>query len=201
MGQRMDPEIRTADRRDARTVADVLRLAFVADPFNRWLFPDPSTFQRWFPEFVWRYSGEAFEQETADCTADGRGAALWLEPGIRPDLTGVSDLLESTISRTQREELWRVAERLFEATPAQPYWHLTFIGVDPACQDAGAGTALLEHGLERCDEDERVAYLESSNPRNLSLFVRHGFDLVDVIHTDDGPSVYAMAREPTGDLR
>lgn len=201
MGQRIDPEISSVDYHEARSVTDVLALAFSEDPFVRWLFPSASGFQRWFSEFVLRYSGESFENNTADRTADETGAALWLEPGIRPDLTRVGDLFESTVSEAKRDELWRISEALMDATPVEPYWHLTFIGVDPAFQRAGTGTALLEHGLARCDVADRVAYLETSNPRNLSLFTRHGFQLIDVIQTGSGPSLYAMAREPGGDLR
>lgn len=201
MGQRSDPEIRSADQRDARSVADVLRLAFSDDPFLRWLFPTASEFAHWFPEFLWRYSAESFEQGTADVTSATTGAALWLEPGTRPPITELSELLESTVDRAKREELWRLAEQLMDVTPVQPYWHLTFIGVDPAYQQAGTGTALLQHGLERVDAAERVAYLETSNPRTLSLFNRHGFQLVDVIRTETCPSIYAMAREPTGGMR
>lgn len=200
MDQGMDQEICPAEQRHARSVVDVLQLAFSADPFTRWLFPDASTFNRWFPEFVWRYSGDAFVQGTADRTPEDTGAALWLEPGTRPDLTGMSDLLEGTVKAPVRDELWRIAERLTETTPARPYWHLTFIGVDPAVQDEGVGSALLEHGLARCDDAGRVAYLETAHPGTVSLFASHGFQLIDVINTD-GPSLYAMAREPHGDMR
>lgn len=201
MAQRGDYDVRTADWGRATSVVDVLSLSFSVDPFVRWLFPDQSAFIRWFPEFVWRYSGAAFEHGTADCTAEGEAAALWLEPGIRPDLTSISDFIDATISESKRAELWRVAEALMEATPVEPYWHLTLIGVDPIHQGRGAADSLLEHGLARCDADGRVAYLETSSPQTLSLFTRHGFELVDIIRMDTGPSIYALGREPPRGLR
>jgi GNAT superfamily N-acetyltransferase len=48
------------------------------------------------------------------------------------------------------------------------------IGVDPARQGAGYGTELMKHSLQRCDADRKLAYLESSNPRNVPFYERLG---------------------------
>ena len=40
------------------------------------------------------------------------------------------------------------------------------------------------------------AYLESSNPRNISLYLRHGFVDTGEITAADGPSLIPMWREP-----
>ena len=39
------------------------------------------------------------------------------------------------------------------------------------------GARLLEHVLGNCDDTRLRAHLESSNPRNISLYERHGFEI------------------------
>ena len=41
-----------------------------------------------------------------------------------------------------------------------------------------------------------LAYLESSNPENISLYVRHGFEILGTIHGDTMPPLIPMLRKP-----
>jgi ribosomal protein S18 acetylase RimI-like enzyme len=70
------------------------------------------------------------------------------------------------------------------------------IGTDPACQGMGLGSALLRHSLAMCDRDQLPAYLESSNPRNISLYERHGFVRTGIIQYGSSPEMTAMLRRP-----
>ena len=65
--------------------------------------------------------------------------------------------------------------------PTEPHWYLPMIAMDPALQSRGYGSALLRAALARCDEDGLPAYLESSNPRNISIYRRHGFEATGTI--------------------
>ena len=51
--------------------------------------------------------------------------------------------------------------------PSEPHWYLPLIGVDPALHGKGYGSALMEYALIQCDRDQKVAYLESSNPKKI----------------------------------
>ena len=73
---------------------------------------------------------------------------------------------------------------------------MPLIGVDPSDQARGYGSMLMKHALERCDGEEKLAYLESSNPRGLSLYLRHGFELIGTIQIADSPPVFPMLRKP-----
>ena len=53
----------------------------------------------------------------------------------------------------------------------------------------------MRHALRRCDDDGLIAYLESSNPRNLSLYERHGFEIMGQIQAGTSPTLYPMVRE------
>jgi len=46
-----------------------------------------------------------------------------------------------------------------------------------------------------CDEEGLPAYLESSNPRNISLYRRFGFEAVGEIRVGNIPALVPMLRE------
>ena len=80
--------------------------------------------------------------------------------------------------------------------PAEPLWYLPLIGVDPAHQNHGVGGALLRHALERVDREKHLAYLESSNPANIPLYERHGFEVIGTIQVGDAPPLTPIIRQP-----
>ena len=80
--------------------------------------------------------------------------------------------------------------------PREPHWYLPFIGVDPSQQGKGYGSALMKHTLDACDRDHAAAYLESSNPKNVPLYERHGFELLGTIQAGTSPPIFPMLRKP-----
>ena len=50
--------------------------------------------------------------------------------------------------------------------------------------------------LNRIDRGGFPAYLESSNERNLDLYVRHGFRVTGEVAIPRGPTIWPMWREP-----
>jgi ribosomal protein S18 acetylase RimI-like enzyme len=81
------------------------------------------------------------------------------------------------------------------AHPAEPHWYLAVLGVRPDRQGHGIGGALLEAGLARADADGLPCYLESSNPRNVGLYERHGFEITAEHWLPDGPVFTYMWRK------
>ena len=43
-----------------------------------------------------------------------------------------------------------------------------------------------------------MAYLESSNPKNVPLYERHGFEVMGFVQPGDFPGIYPMLRQPRG---
>ena len=122
------------------------------------------------------------------------GAALWLPPGVHPDEGALGELMKSTASAAAREEGPAIFELMRRYHPAEPHWYLPLIGVDPAHKGKGHGDALMRYALERCDRDQVPAYLESTNPRNISLYQRHGFKAVGTIQAGSSPTLVPMLR-------
>jgi ribosomal protein S18 acetylase RimI-like enzyme len=76
------------------------------------------------------------------------------------------------------------------ARPAESVWYLAQLGA--ATPGQGVGSALLEHRLAGIAGS---AYLESSNQRNVPLYQRFGFDVVQEISLPQGgPTVWTMLR-------
>ena len=90
--------------------------------------------------------------------------------------------------------MMQVFEQMGAYHPHEPCWFLPLIGVDPARQGQGYGSALLRHALEQCDRDNVPAYLESSNPRNVPLYERHGFQALGSIQFGSSPTLVPMLR-------
>lgn len=181
---------------DEDTIMALLVLAFGTDPAVRWLYPDPQQYLTAWPEFVRAFGGRAFAHGTAYRTADGAGAALWLPPGISPDEEALVALLERSVPERDHAEVFGVLEQMDASHPIEPHWYLPIIGVDPVWQGRGLGASLLQYTLTRCDWDQVPAYLESSSPRNIPLYERHGFEVVGTIQVGSAPPLYPMVRTP-----
>ena len=124
------------------------------------------------------------------------GVALWLAPGVRADEEAMTELVWNTVPPSIRDDACAVFEQMAHYHPEEPHWHLPLIGVDPAHQGKGIGDALMKHALRRCDHDHVPAYLESTNPRNISLYRRHGFEELGTIQVGSSPPLVPMLRLP-----
>jgi len=80
--------------------------------------------------------------------------------------------------------------------PAEPHWYLPLIGVDPARQGEGIGSALLARATRICDAQDRPACLEATDPRNVRLYRRHGFRPTGSIPLGAGVELVPMVRPP-----
>ena len=140
-------------------------MAFSADPAARWFYPDPHQYLLHLPNFVRAFAGKAFEHNSAYYVDGYLGAALWLPPDVHPDEDALVALLQRTIAEENQQNVFAFLERMDSYHPSEPHWYLPMIGVDPAHQHQGYGSALLQHALLACDRDHQLAYLESSSQR------------------------------------
>lgn len=181
---------------DRERAIDTIVLAFEADPLIRWLFSTPQEYLEEFPPFVERYAGAAFDADGAYHVHDFAGVALWEPPGTSSAEGRAAEFLSERLEEAAFVDLGTAFEQVNRSYPDDRRWHLPFVGVDPFHQGSGYGSRLLEHVLTRCDQENVVATLESTNPRNLSLYARHGFELCETIQIGDVPPIYPMVRTP-----
>ena len=188
--------VRSAAERDRQKVIDVITLAFSTDPMARWAYPDAVTYLAAMPEMVKAFGGHGFEHATVHIVDDGAAAAMWLPPGVDADSEQLAAITEQHSPPEQLSDMMQVFEQMGRYHPSEPCWYLPLIGVDPMHQGQGHGSALLRHALERCDRDGVIAYLESSNPRNVPLYERHGFASLGSIQAGSSPTIVPMLRRP-----
>jgi ribosomal protein S18 acetylase RimI-like enzyme len=196
MGTTTKLPVTTVAPADADRAVAVIMLAFGADPATRWTYPDPHDYVTHFPAMVRAFGGGAFAAGTAHRVGQFAGAALWLPPGLHPDDAAMQATLERSVPAARLRDIGVVFERMRGHHPREPHWYLPLIGVDPAHQNRGHGSALLRHALAQCDRAGVPAYLESSNRANVSLYERHGFVVLDTIQVGSSPPISPMLRTP-----
>jgi GNAT superfamily N-acetyltransferase len=187
----------TTEAEQDRAVATLVA-AFAGDPAARWLYPGSHQYFAHFPEFVRAFGGKAFDHGTAYCAEDCAAAALWLSPDVEPDEEELVGMVEDSIPEERQAEVFSVLRQMGKFHPAEPHWYLPLMGVNPEEQGQGRGSALLTHALARCDRDGLPAYLESSSPRSIPLYERHGFRVLGVIRAGDSPVITPMLRPAKG---
>lgn len=188
---------------EVTAIASVLTDAFAADPVVGWMFPEPErragqlgrlalvTAHRGVAHghgYVWRGAGVI------------DGAAMWAPAGVSfytaDDVLRITDLITAADPGRAPTVLAGLAQ-MVSHQPSEPHFVLPMIGVRPDAQGAGIGPGLMAGVLEHIDRLGCLAYLESSNPRNVSLYLRHGFEvLAEIELPDGGPTVRPMLRHP-----
>src|SRR5262249_29882290 len=160
--------VRRAGPADARAIADILDQAFMDDPVNCWVFPDPADRARRQPGFFRLYADHVLATGEVYLTTDGGGAALSLN--IDPASPPAAEMSEELLARACGPSFPRmrtVLELLDACHPRQHrHGYVPFIGVRPARQGNGLGAALLQDRLAALDAPGGPAYLEASPPRN-----------------------------------
>lgn len=193
---RSDAPIRTATTSDEDRAFAVLALAFASDPVSRWAWRDQHTYLTNFAAFARAFGGRAFAEGAAHVVGDFDGVALWLPPGVEPDAEAMIALLVGTVPEAAQAEMFTVLEQMDKYHPHEPHWYLPMIGVDPIQQGRGFGSVLLQHALAVCDRDGMPAYLESSNPKNVPLYQRHGFEVTGTVRAGSSPTIVPMLHRP-----
>jgi len=190
---------RRASANDGAAVVRALVRAFDADPILNYMLRSDAkraqafelTFDVAFRQLSLPY-GEAWMDEAGD------EAALWTPPGKWNHWAAFrfAPSLARAIGLRRMPKIFPALDRVGRRHPTRLHWYLFAIGVDPALQGRGIGSALLAAVLPRCDADRMPAYLEASRPENVRLYERHGFRVLEEVRmAPDAPPLWTMLRE------
>ena len=114
-----------------------------------------------------------------------------------PGLRGILQLLFGQGPRVVSR--WgQVATALARRHPVPPHAYLATLGVAPAFQGCGVGSALLRDWLGPVDRDGASAYLETDREENVPFYARAGFQEVGRVSIL-GVSVICMERPAAPD--
>lgn len=201
---------RRAETTDLDGIVEVLTDSFVDDPVMSWVFPDaqrrPARLAVMFGFLAeYRYLPAGASTVCIGATGEIEAAALW-EPTSGDSVTR-DDFWERhgaafvAALDGEVERLSILGETMQTVHPPGAHWYLLAVGVRPARQGRGLGTALLAPTLEALDTRSAAAYLEATSPRSRALYRRLGFEDHQEIdldeHGDRDVRMWAMWRPPT----
>lgn len=202
------PTIRAATVADVDQVTGVMVDAFLDTPDGPWLIPDRDERRTVYLRYCRALAGFTVADddsyvEVADIDGEVAAAAIWF------DNTRVS------VAAAQREEQWQrltvqacgvyadrfgLLDEVFAAHhPSTPHVYLAWLGVHPARQGAGLGSALLRSWHRDLDEANVPAYLVATSYPARRLYLRCGYadrDPAPFFLPGHGPAMWPMWRDP-----
>jgi ribosomal protein S18 acetylase RimI-like enzyme len=184
-------EITVATPKDRGQVIDSLVAAFANDPVLRHLFPDDVTYPRYGAAFFGRLFDKRVAQNTIWTIGRGASVAMWDAPAANegpPDETLAAQLPADALARVKAYD-----EAVHAALPTTPFWYLGVLGTHPDYAGRRWGHAVMGAGLRRAAADGLPGVLETSNPANVGMYRRNGWEVVQVAKS--GPlTIWIMHR-------
>lgn len=176
--------VRHAQTADLAAAADTLTAAFEHYPWTRHVLPEEDYLVR-LRALQHLYLGYAHEHGIVAVTSDSDGVIALLPPDA-PD--PAPDMMEEVVALHGDR-----IDRLDQAPPPEGAWRLETLGVHPEHQGCGIASALIQFALSEVRaRGGRAIALDTSDPRNLRLYKRHGFGVTAHADSGDGPPVWKM---------
>jgi ribosomal protein S18 acetylase RimI-like enzyme len=188
---------------DYGEVIQTLTDAFAVDPHFDWFMREDARREAARRAFFQLLLSHEAGKGRIDRPAGGGAAAVWmpfewLGPiPLSSELQLLPTMLRATgLSRFGR--LMAIRADMDQHHPMdRPHAYLWFLGVAPAAQGRGVGSALLRAASARLDAAAMPAYLETGTTRNVALYERHGFKVISEHKArPDAPTMWSMWREP-----
>jgi ribosomal protein S18 acetylase RimI-like enzyme len=193
-------------RADLDEIVQTLTDAFAVDPHFDWfMHPEPGRAAARHGLFHMLIGHEGLTKGRIDRPAGGGAAAVWLPSEqltpmpLLAELKALPAMLRMTgLARFGR--LLAIRADMDRHHPMdRPHAYLWFLGVAPAAQGRGVGSALLRAANARNDAASLPAYLETGTTRNVALYERHGFKVISEHKArPDAPNMWSMWREVNG---
>jgi ribosomal protein S18 acetylase RimI-like enzyme len=179
-------------------ILDTLVDAFTDDPLYRWLYPNPAIRPLALRDHLAFMLDLAGARGNVEVDGQARTVAVWTAPGVPllDDPAPFLDLLTRWApARVEQAVAGMAACALHEPDDAAV---LHLLATAPDERGRGHATALIRPRLRDLDARGHLAFLISSNPRNLPLYERCGFARTAQVRVgEDGPVLFPMRREPS----
>lgn len=184
--------VREADPDDLDAAAQTLAAAFDGYAWTDWILPPEDRAER-LREVQYLYLAHLALPHGLVLVTDDVAAVAAVVPPVGAELP---EEAERRVVELHGDRIARLAA-VDLPPPADPdAWTLATVGVRPDQQGRGLGSAVMGAALALLDERAGAGvHLETSDPRNVSLYERHGFVTSAVTEIPDGPTVWSMDRQ------
>ncbi|MEZ5996251.1 MAG: GNAT family N-acetyltransferase [Hyphomonadaceae bacterium] len=189
------PAVRRARSEEEPIVAAVLSDAFIDEAgLNYWLRQGArkeAARRRFFKSAVRDVVHPKRALWIAESSGSTLGAAIWLAPGQKAydfsftQQIKIMPLLLNVAGLSGGLRGLALGDKLDRMHPHEPHAHLVFLGVAPHAQGRGVGSEILKATLAPLDASKTPALLEATTERNVALYQRHGFEVVDNLNLPD----------------
>jgi len=194
------PHVLRATAADIDTLAEVLADAFYDDPIWSWLIPSDGTRREGLRRlFAVQLDIQGMATGSVWSTSDLAGAVIATPPGkwrlpALPMLRNSGAYIRTFGTRFPRNLVYLL--RMERLHLHGPHHYIPTVGVAPAFQGKGLGSALMAPTLELCDAQQLPAYIEASSERSAALYERLGFVTTSEMRVFDSPPMRLMVRQP-----
>ncbi len=186
----MEFEITQATPADRDQIVRTVVAAFVADPAYRYFFPDDDMYDRYATTFTEYLFDKRVELGTVWMAAGGAVAALW-DPPHKPSQSGLAlDLPDDVIARIDAFDA-----AVHPLLPSEPHWYLGVLATHPDHAGRRWGRAVMAAGVTTAHAEGMAAYLETTNPSNVDLYQRAGWQVVGQAD-NDSPDTWVLVNPP-----
>jgi ribosomal protein S18 acetylase RimI-like enzyme len=202
----MDRQIVEFKSSQIRSAIEVLGSAFKDDPvFCAFAFKDERRRLHsieWMSRLMLNYARH--DNAVYTTGRDLKGVAIWLPPDRFPlnnlrllQVGGYALPFQLQLTKLPRFiSIFLKIEALHKIHAARSHWYLMMLGVGPAYQNQGVGSALIQPILDKADRENMPCYLETSTAAAVRFYQRHGFKVVETIDlAPEQIQIWMMKRE------
>ncbi|POG43028.1 N-acetyltransferase [Streptomyces sp. ZL-24] len=180
----MSTQVHLANAGDLAAAADTLAAAFEHYHWTRYVIPEEQYHER-LRSLQQLYLEYAHAHGIVAVAGNCDGVIALLPPDAPEPEPGMVD----EVMRLHGDRI----SRLQQSDPPAGAWRLETLGVRPERQGQGLASTLLVFALaEAVRRGCAQVVLDTSDPRNVRLYERHGFHTTQT-DTGDGPPVWTMS--------
>ncbi len=175
-----EPEVHRATPADRAQVVDTVEAAFVLDPAFGYFLGD-SAGGSGYPGFARAFAGLLFDKRVAGGTIwiieGGQAVAMWDAPHATVPAREREAAPYAQLAPDVQARLAAYDAVVDPVRPTSPHWYLGVLARHPETARRGWGRAVMAAGLAAAARDGADAYLETSNPANVELYERAGWQV------------------------
>lgn len=201
-------KIISAEKNNIDRLAQVLAEAMFQDPMYYYISNDKELNLRYFTTFWKAVLAYTIKFGIVLTTEDLKGAVCLLPP-YKTDFSFVNLLrtgfkIPLSVFRFPYPKMKKTMDILIglgryqNQTIPEPHWYLLAIGVKPEDQGKGIGGSLLRELAGVIGKDGKAVYLETETAKNVQLYQKYGFEVVNEIIIEEHNLKYYLMVGNTG---